>query len=135
MKRKLDKILGHDPWELEAAALAEQLKLKPAETRTIVAIRWMRRGDLRPLAALPMLDGAVFTELREMILSGQLIVKHKRGAPTQPSKITRDLFIAAAYELRTGKSADAIQALAEQYGISDELVRRAIKRRPKQIPI
>jgi hypothetical protein len=66
-----------------------------------------------------------------MILSGQLTVKHKRGAPKQPSKNTRDLFIAALYEARKGKSADAIQALAKQFGISDELVRRAIKRRPK----
>jgi len=70
MKRKRDKIDGQDPWEIEVAALAEQLKLKPADARDIVAIRWMHRGDLRPLAALPQLDGVVFSELRKMINAG-----------------------------------------------------------------
>jgi len=132
MKRKLDKISGHDPWEIEVAALAEHLKLKPDDARDIVAIRWMHRGDLRPLAALPGLDGVVFSELRKMINAGELTVTRKRGAPRQPSKSIRDIFIAARYETRTGKSADAIQALAKEFNISDELVRRAIKRRPRR---
>ena len=133
-KRKHDKIDGHEPWEVEVAALAEQLKLDRATARDIVVIRWMQRGDLRPLAAAlreGQLDGEVVSQLLMMIDEGQLTVKRKRGAPKQPSKNTRDLFIAALYEARDGKSADAIQALAEQFGISDELVRRAIRRRPK----
>jgi hypothetical protein len=130
-KRKLDKIDGREPWEVEVAALAEHLKLKRADARDIVAIRWMHRGDLRPLAALPQLDGAVFSELRKMINEGQLTVTRKRGAPRQPSKRIRDIFIAARYETRKGKSEDAIQQLAKEFNISDELVRRAIKRRPK----
>ena len=32
-KRKLDKIDGHEPWEVEAAALAEHLKLDPDQAR------------------------------------------------------------------------------------------------------
>ncbi|MFY9835461.1 MAG: hypothetical protein WAK55_03155 [Xanthobacteraceae bacterium] len=111
--------------------MAQQRKLKPADARATVAIRWMRRGDLRPLAALPTLDGAVFSELRKMIDEGQLTVKQRRGAPKQPSKNVRDLVIAVRYENRAGKSADAIRQLAKDFNISDELVRRAIKRRPK----
>ena len=133
-KRKRDQISGHDPWEVEIAALAEQLKLDRATARDIVVIRWMQRGDLRPLAAAlreGQLDGEVVSQLLMMIDEGQLIVKRKRGAPRQPSKRIRDIFIAALYENRTGKSADAIQEIARDFNISDELVRRAIKRRPK----
>ena len=134
MKRKLDKISGHDPWEIEAAGLAEALKLNPDQARDAVVIRWMQRGDDRPLAAALRdgpLGGAVVSQLLKMVDEGQFTARRKRGAPRQPSKITRDIFIAARYELRTGKSADAIQALAEEFGIGDEAIRRAIKRRPK----
>jgi len=133
-KRKHDKISGHDPWEVEISALAEQLKLDRGTARDIVVIRWMQRGDLRPLAAALRegpLDGEVVSQLLMMIDEGQLTVKRKRGAPRQPSKRIRDLFIAALYENRTGKYDDAIQQLAKDFNISDELVRRAIKRRPK----
>jgi len=133
-KRKHDQIDGREPWEVEVAALAEQLKLDRATARDIVAIRWMQRGDLRPLAAAlreGQLDGEVVSQLLMMIDAGQLTVKRKRGAPRQPSKRIRDIFIAALYENRTGKSDDAIQQLAKEFNISDELVRRAIKRRPK----
>jgi hypothetical protein len=44
--------------------LAEHFKFEPDHAREIVAIRWMRRGDLRPLATLPSLDGPVLNELR-----------------------------------------------------------------------
>jgi hypothetical protein len=129
-KRKHDKIEGHDPWRVEVAGLIER-RIDPDVAWATVAIRWMRRGELRLLASFPVLDGAVLDELRKMILSDQLTVKRRRGAPKQPSKSVRDLAIAALYETRKGKAADAIQALAEQFGISDELVRQAIKRRPK----
>ena len=137
-KRKLDKIDGREAWEVEVEALAEVAALVEgsnldlARARDIVTIRWMQRGDLRPLAALGgPLDGAVLSELQKMINAGQLTVKGKRGAPKQPSKRIRDLYIAARYENHAGKSADAIQQLAKEFNISDELVRLAIKRRPK----
>jgi hypothetical protein len=65
-KRKLDKISGHDPWKVEVAALIER-GIDPDVAWATVAIRWMRRGDLRPLAAFPMLDGAVLDELRKSL--------------------------------------------------------------------
>jgi hypothetical protein len=133
-KRKLDKIDGHEPWEVEAAGLAEHLKLDLADARDIVAIRWMQRGDDRPLAAALRdgpLGGAVLSQLLKMVDEGKFTAKRKRGAPRQPSKNTRDIFIAVQYENRTGKSADAIQQLAKEFNISDEAIRRAIKRRPK----
>jgi hypothetical protein len=134
MKRKFDKISGHDPWEIEAAGLVEYFKLDPADARDVVAIRWMQRGDDRPLAAA-LRDGPlgppVLSQLLKMVDEGQFTAKRKRGAPRQPSKVTRDIFIAARYELRTGKSDDAIQALAKEFNIGDEAIRRAIKHRPK----
>jgi hypothetical protein len=63
-----------------------------------------------------------------MVDEGQFTVKRKRGAPKQPSKNIRDLFIAAQYENRSGKSDDAIQALAKEFNIGDEAIRHAIKR-------
>ena len=133
-KRKLDKISGREPWEVEANGLAEHFKFDPDQARDVVAIRWMQRGDDRPLAAALRegpLGGAVLNQLLKMVDEGQFTIKRKRGAPKQPSKNTRDLFIAARYETRSGKSDDAIQALAEEFGIGDEAIRRAIKRRPK----
>jgi hypothetical protein len=88
-KRKLDKIDGHDPWEVEVAALAEHLKLERTTARDIVAIRWMQRGDDRPLAAALRdgpLGGAVLSQLLKMVDEGQFTAKRKRGAPRQPSK-------------------------------------------------
>jgi hypothetical protein len=133
-KRKLDQIDGHDPWEIEANGLAKHLKLDPDQARDVVVIRWMQRGDDRPLAAALRdgpLGGAVLSQLLKMVEEGQFTAKRKRGAPRQPSKNIRDLFIAAQYEGRSGKSADAIQALAKEFNIGDEAIRRAIKRRPK----
>jgi hypothetical protein len=133
-KRKLDQIDGHDPWEVEAEALAEHLKLDPDQASDVVVIRWMQRGDDRPLAAALRdgpLSGAVLSQLLKMVDEGQFTAKRKRGAPRQPSKNIRDLFIAAQYETRSGKSADAIQALAEEFNIGDEAIRHAIKHRPK----
>jgi hypothetical protein len=131
-KRKLDQIDGHEPWEIEVAYCVSKLEIEPIDARAIVIISWMYRGDLRPLAAALRdgpLDPPVLNQFLRMIDEGQLTVKRKRGAPTQPSKYIRDLVIAFRHANREGKSADAIQALAEQFGISDELVRRAIRRR------
>jgi hypothetical protein len=136
MKRKLDKIDGHDPWEIEVAYLVEHLKVDLIDARAIVICSWMYRGDLRPLAAEIKkkgtdIDAAILVNVARAIDQHLLTVKRKRGAPTQPSKSVRDLVIAFRHANREGKSADAIQALAEQFGISHELVRRAIRRRSK----
>jgi hypothetical protein len=133
-KRKHDKIDGHDPWEIEAEALAEHFKFDPDQARDVVVVRWMQRGDDRPLAAALRdgpLGGAVLSQLLKMVDEGQFTAKRNRGAPRQPSKNTRDLFLAGQYETRKGKSDDAIQALAKEFNIGDEAIRRAIKRRPK----
>jgi hypothetical protein len=133
-KRKLDQIDGHEPWEVEAAGLAEHLELDPDYARNVVVIRWMQRGDDRPLAAALRagpLGGAVLSQLLKMVDEGQFTAKRKRGAPRHPSKNIRDIFIAVRYETRTGKSDEAIQQLAQDYNLSDEAIRRAIKHRPK----
>ena len=94
---KRNKIDGHEPWEVEAAALAEHLKLDPDQARDVVVIRWMQRGDDRPLAAALRdgpLSGAVLSQLLKMVDEGQFTAKRKRGAPRQPSKRIRDIFIA-----------------------------------------
>src|SRR5262249_32661140 len=132
-KRKLDKIDGHDPWKVEVAYWIEHFKLDPIDARALTVIRWMLNGDLRPLAAALRdgpLDPPVLTQLLKMIDGDQLTVKRNRGAPTQPSKQIRDIVLKALHENHTGKSADAIQQLAKDFNTSDELVRRAIKRRP-----
>jgi len=131
MKRNLDKIDGIDPWKVEVAYWIKRFNLKPIDARALTVIRWMLNGDLRPLAAALRdgpLDPPVLKQLLRLIDEGQLTVKLKRGAPTQPSKWIRDIVIKALHENRTGKSADAIQQLAKDFKISDELVRRAIKR-------
>src|SRR6516165_5699454 len=125
-KRKLDQISGHDPWEIEAAALAEHLKLDQATARDVVVIRWMQRGDDRPLAAALRdgpLSGAVLSQLLKMVDEGQFTAKRKRG--------NRYEYIAYALAGLPRKSDEAIQALAKDFNISDEAIRRAIKRRPK----
>ena len=133
-KRKLDKIDGQEPWEVEAGGLVEHFKFDQATARDVVVIRWMQRGDDRPLAAA-LRDGplgdAVLSQLLKMVDEGQFTAKRKRGAPRQPSKNIRDIFIAVRYENRSGKSDEAIQALAKEFNIGDEAIRRAIKRRPK----
>src|SRR5262249_21216890 len=77
------------------------------------------------------LGGAVVIQLLKMVDEGKFTAKRKRGAPRQPSKNIRDLFIAVLYENRKGKSADTIQQLVKDFNLSDEAIRRAIKRRPK----
>jgi hypothetical protein len=132
-KRKLDQIDGHEPWEIEVAYLVEQLKVEPIDARAMVVISWMYRGDDRPLAAAlrhGSLDPPVLNQLLKMVDAGEFIAGN-RGAPTQPGKSTRDLVIAFRYANRDGKSTEAIQQIARGFNISEELVRRAIRRRPK----
>jgi hypothetical protein len=135
-KRKQDHIDGYDPWEIEIAYCVNELEIKPIDARAIVIVSWMYRGDLRPLAAEikkqgTALDGAILMFLARAIDQGLLTVKHGRGRPTQPVASVRDLLAAIRYENRDVKSADAIQKIANDLGMSDELVRRAIRRRRK----
>jgi len=135
-KRKQDHIDGHDPWEIEIAYMVEHLELDPTDARAWVVIRWMSLGDLRPLAAEikkqgTALDGAILMSLERIINEGQLTVKRKRGAPIKPAKSIRDLVIKFRHANRTIKSAEAIQEIAKDFNISDELVRRAIRQRRK----
>jgi hypothetical protein len=131
-KPKLDQIDGHDPWEIEVAYLVEHLKVDAIDARAIVVISWMCRGDDRPLAAALRygpLDPPVLNQLLKMVDEGQFTAKRKRGAPIQPGKSVRDLVIAFRHANRDVKSAEAIQEIAKHFNVSDELVRRAIRRR------
>jgi hypothetical protein len=133
-KRKLDKIDGHEPWEVEVAYLVEHLKVDLIDARAMVVISWMYRGDDRPLAAALRhgpLDPPVLSQLLKMVDEGEFTAKRNRGAPIQPSKSTRDLVIAFRHANRDVKSTAAIQEIAEHFNVSKELVRRAIRRRRK----
>jgi hypothetical protein len=137
MKRKLNKIDGHDPWEVEVAYYINVCQLDPVDARAWTIIRWMYLGDLRPLSAEikkqgTAIDGAVLGSLERMIDEGLLTVKPRgRGRPTQPATTIRNTLAALRHENRDIKSADAIQAIADEFGMSDELVRRAIRHRRK----
>jgi hypothetical protein len=132
MKRKpRDQIQGKNPWDIDIAYCVAELKLDPAEARAVIAIGWMWSGDLRPLAEClwdDPPDERVLYELIQMINKGRLIVKFRRGRPTEPAKHTRNLVARILYEKRDGmKSAEAIEAIADQLGMSVELVRSAIR--------
>ena len=126
MKRKHSKIDGHDPWEIEVAHWVENFKLEPIDARALTVIRWMLNGDLRPLAAEikrkgTAIDGAILAHLERMIDQGQLTVKRRRGAPTQPELFARDIWIRFLHATREGKSVEAIQQIAKDFNIGDEL--------------
>ena len=130
-KRKLDKIDGREPWEVEVARWVVNFNLDPVDARAYVICQWMYKGDFRPLAAALRngpLDGAVRSILANMIDKDLLAIKRKRGAPMQPELFARDIWVRFLHANRAGKSADAIQQIAKDFNISDELV-RAIKRK------
>ena len=121
--------MGH-----EIAYYIEHLKAEPAEAQAIAVIRWMFQGDLRPLAdALrdDPINKAVLYELVRMINEGRLIVKRRgRSRPLEPAKHARNLAARMLYEARGEmRSADTIDLIADHLGMSDELVRRAIRRK------
>jgi hypothetical protein len=142
-KRKLDKIHGHDPWEIDAAALkAASEELDQASARNVVVIRWMQRGDLRPLSAALRnggeLSGAVRSSLADMIDKGLLTVKRgRRGRPKQPANNARNRITACMYELGifdSKRSDDAFREIANMFGVSEQSVRQAVtklRKRPK----
>ena len=40
-----------DWWDFEIAFYIEKMGLEPHKARTITLLRWLRHGDLRPLAS------------------------------------------------------------------------------------
>jgi hypothetical protein len=122
-----------DDWEIEIAYWIDHLKVDPADARAIVICRWAYWGNFQPLAAALRdgpLDSAVRGFLIDMIDTGRLAIKRGRGAQMKPWLAARDLKIKALYKNRKTKSVPAIEQLAKDFGVGDELVRRA-KRRAK----
>jgi hypothetical protein len=136
MKRKPnDQIEGKNPWDIDIAYCVAELDLDLVEARAVIAVLWMQAGDLRPIAEVlwdDPTDERVLYELIQMINKGRVIVKPRRGRPKDPAKHTRYLVAQLMYEKRDGmKSAEAIKGIADQLGMSEELVRMAIRRRRK----
>lgn len=124
-KRKLNKVDGHDPWEIEVAYFAEHLKVEPIDARAIVVVSWMCQGDLRPLAAEIKkkdtgIDGAILMCLARAIDEGLLTVKpRRRGRPTQPATTIRNLLDCAApreprHQIRRGDPGNRRRAWHER---------------------
>jgi hypothetical protein len=139
MKRKMDHIGGHDPWEIEIAYWINHKGADPDLARTFVIIRWMWLGDFRPLAAAianapasadetAALDGAILGTLKKLIDGDRLTAKHSRHRPRRPDIFIRDTVAALLHEDRTTNSADALQEIASTLNMSDESIRRAVRR-------
>jgi hypothetical protein len=130
-ERKLNKIDGHDPWEIEVAHWVENFKLDPIDARALTVIRWMLNGDLRPLAAALRagpLDPPVLSQLLRLIDEHRLTVKTgRRGAASPPDKFPRDLAAAIFYQNKISagiKSDQAVEEVASELGLTSDNVRK-----------
>jgi hypothetical protein len=134
MKRKIDHIGGHDPWEIEIAYWINHRGTDPDKARAFVIIRWMWHGDLRPLAAAigegHVLHQGVLNWLARMIDEDRLTIKRNRhGRPKPPDKFARDIVAALLYEDRTtDNSKDAFKEIADILSMSHQSVRQAVTR-------
>jgi hypothetical protein len=133
MKRKIDQVGGHDPWDIEVAYWTNHRGVDPDIAHAFVIIRWMWHGDLRPLAAAieegHVLHQGVLNWLARMIEEGRLTVKRNRhGAPKPPDKFARDIVAALLYERRTNNSKDAFKEIAATLSMSHQSVRQAVTR-------
>jgi hypothetical protein len=131
MKRKSDKIDGHEPWEVEVAHWVENFKLDPIDARTLTVIRWMLNGNLAPLSAALRdgpLDPAVASALSRLIDENRLTVKsRRRGAASPPDKFPRDIVAAISYQnkIPSGmKSDQAVEEIADELGLTSDNVRK-----------
>jgi hypothetical protein len=123
------------PWRTDIDLLMKRdgVDLKTAQTATILT--WLYHGDLRPLADVVTdgqpLDPKVLHCLASMINKRTLIAKRLRGrgAPTKPDKSARDVALALFYEDQKAKlgSADALLKAADEFRVSEETARRAIR--------
>jgi hypothetical protein len=134
MKKIWDQ-LG-DPWDWEIALRVDQ-GMDEWKARDHVISRWMKAGDLRPLAASARkrgwLRGPILDLLIQMIGDGQLVVNKGRGRPADPAADARDEFAADTYEdflkhYQVG-SDDLFRSVAAVCGVSEQVVRQAVTAR------
>jgi hypothetical protein len=142
-KRKIDKVLGHDPWEIEVAFWIEQGIVDRDIARAVTIRRYMEFNDLRPLrAALAKatriddktvaLDAYALVNLIELIDQGRLVVKPLRGGkPKDPAKWARDFIGALRFEKRIAKKSEsdaAFKQTANELCMTEVALREAVTR-------
>ena len=141
MKNNIDKILGHDPWEIEAAFYVKH-SVDPQDARILTIRRYMEFNDLRPLRdaiakAKPIddrmvaIDAAILGDLVELIDQGRLLMKLLSGGrPKSPDLFARDLVGALRYEKRMTKSDSdtAFRETASELGMTEKALREAVTR-------
>ena len=133
MKRQVDQVGGHDPWEVEVSIWMKHGH-SPENARIFTILRWMYNDDLRPLSAAIWqghgLDEAVLNCLAMMIDEGRIGFKRpKPGRPRPPDTFSRDYVAKLLHEaeVATGKSAEeALDEVARLLPATKEIVRRAV---------
>jgi hypothetical protein len=132
MKRKSDKLLGENIWDIETSHFIHHTEADPAMARAWTIFRWMYFGDLHPLAAAIREDGAldkfVLVKLADMIDEGHITAK--RRTPFHPATSTREEVarIIYDYQITEGKTpTEAVQLTARMIGRGEEYVRAALK--------
>jgi hypothetical protein len=140
--RKIWNQLGLKPWDYEINLMAEQEGMNVHKAKSLVIMKWMKAGDLRPLLAAikkeGVLRGPALELLVQMIQSGQLAFKKDRGHPPDPEAAVRDQFAADTYEdfpkdHQVG-SDDLFRAIGSVAGVSGESVRQAVTNKRRRKP-
>jgi hypothetical protein len=132
-RRNQNQMVGRNPWDVEAAYWIIKVGLRPAQAQAFTIIRWMRNGDLRPLAAA-IVEGhsSALHSLAQSIIDNPLTVKPlRRGRPKAPIKSARDLIATLSCK---SHSENAFKQVADCLGISEQSVRQAVKAHDKQLP-
>ena len=142
-KRKDDQILGKDPWDIQIDFLVNQRGFDPDLAQTLIVVRSMYWGDLRPLAAAIWkandsatttitLEKGLLNYLARLIDEGRVTGKPPgRSKPMQLHKSARDIVAALLYEYFVSEgssSEDTFQKVAKTLSMSETNVRRAVTR-------
>jgi hypothetical protein len=137
--RKIWEQLGLTPWDYEINLIAEQSG-DLHKAKSLVIMKWMKAGDLRPLLAQirkeGVLRGPVLGLLVQMIETGELTYRKGRGHPQDPEAAARGQFAADTYEdfQEEVGSGDLFRAIGKVTGVGEESVRQAVTNRRKPKP-
>src|SRR6516225_7256813 len=145
MKRKIEHVLGHDPWEWQIEYYVERFDIDRDDARAITIRQYMEQSDLGPLRAAlakatPIddktvaLDTHVIINLIDLIDQDRLVVKRARaraglpGKPKSPRKFARDFAGALRYLKLPEKSrTDAARGeIAREVGTTKDALKEAV---------
>jgi hypothetical protein len=135
--RKIWEQLGLKPWEYEFNSIAAETGMTAHEAKNKVVMKWMQAGDFRPLVWMikkeGMLRQPIVNLLAEMLASGQLSFKRRRGRSPDPEAGARDQFAADTYEdcstdpeLAGVGSDELFRTVGSISGVGEDSVRQAV---------